>query len=218
MSLHSVIAQRQHALFNAWKANSFHQVQVASVEDLRRQAFIDDLDLDVTVEKAGRRSLRNAVVVRREGNLDANSSVWVRADYSGYQKAWLAFIKQVYGIEGQAADLAGYNVDHLLNRARSPGGNGFIRIEAINASVNQAWGRLFEKAASNPEFYANQQRFGRKLTWLIAAKLMGQMPPRGPNDRAGIDRLVAFFNAQGMADENPREGLTNLLEFGYRFR
>lgn len=41
------------------------------------------------------------------------------------------------------AALAGYDVDHLLNRARSPGGSGFIRIEAINSAVNQAQGVLF---------------------------------------------------------------------------
>lgn len=218
MPLHAVINQRRNALFEAWKANSFQQVQVENIEDLRRHAFLDDLDLEIETEKSGRRSLKNAIVVRRDGNPDANASVWVRAGYTGYQKAWLGFIKQVYQIDAKPADLAGYNIDHLLNRARSPDGAGFIRIEAINGQVNQAWGRMFEKAASNPEFYANQERYGRKLSWLIAAKLMGQMPPRGPSDQQGINRLVSFFNSQGMASENPREGLTNMLEFAYRFR
>lgn len=218
MSLQTIIRNRQNALFVAWKNDPFQQVQVETIEELQRHAFLDDLDLEVETGQSGRRSLRNAVIVRRDGNPDTNASVWVRAGYSGYRNAWLGFVRQVYQVSATPADLAGYNIDHLLNRARSPGGAGLIRIEAINDQVNQAWGRLFEKAASNPDFYANQARYGRKLSWLIAAKLMGQMPPRGPDDQAGIDRLVRFFQAKGLAEDDPRGGLINMLNFAYGLR
>ncbi|WP_306143748.1 hypothetical protein [Roseibium sp. MMSF_3412] len=102
--------------------------------------FLNEFDEEVETEKAGRRSLKNVAIVGKPGNPDENTSVWVRAGYSSYQNAWLGFVNQVYGLKATRKDLAGYNIDHLLNKARSPNKAGFIRIEAINDAVNQAWG------------------------------------------------------------------------------
>ncbi len=218
MSLHDLVRRRQRALFDAWVRNPLVQVQVEHPERLGRLVFLDDFDETIETERAGRRSLKNVAIVRKPGNPDENASVWVRAGYSSYQKAWLGFIDQVYGLKAEAKDLAGYNIDHLLNKARSPGKAGFIRIEAINDSVNQAWGALFERAASNPEFSANQKRFRRTMSWIIAAKLMDQPPPRGPSDSQGVARLVQFFNQNGLAEDNPQQGLADMLQFAYRFQ
>ncbi|WP_299820265.1 hypothetical protein [uncultured Roseibium sp.] len=218
MSLQAIISRRQRALFNAWVQDPLVQVQVEHPERLGRLVFLDGFDDTIETERAGRRSLKNVAIVRKPGDPDHNASVWVRAGYSSYQKAWLGFVHQVYGLKATSSDLAGYNIDHLLNKARSPNKAGFIRVEAINDAVNQAWGGLFERAASNPEFSANQKRFRRTMSWIIAAKLMDQPPPRGPDDHQGIARLVQFFNQNGLAADDPQRGLTDMLQFAYRFR
>lgn len=218
MSLQAIISRRQRALFDAWVRDPLVQVQVEHPERLGRLVFLDDFDDTIETERAGRRSLKNVAIVRKPGNPDEMASVWVRAGYSSYQKAWLGFVNQVYGVKATSKDLAGYNIDHLLNKARSPNKAGFIRVEAINDAVNQAWGGLFERAASNPEFSANQKRFRRTMSWIIAAKLMDQPPPRGPGDQQGIARLVQFFNQNGLAADDPQRGLTDMLQFAYRFR
>jgi len=218
MSLQALIRRRQRALFDAWVRDPLVQVQAEHPEALGRLVFLGDFDETVETGRVGRSSLKNVAIVQKPGNPDEMASVWVRAGYSSYQKAWLRFVEQVYGIKATAEDLAGYNIDHLLNKARSPNMAGFIRIEAINDAVNQAWGGLFERAASNPEFSANQTRLRRTMSWIIAAKLMEQPPPRGPNDQQGISRLVQFFNRNGLAGDNPQRGLTEMLQFAYRFQ
>ncbi|ASP33027.1 hypothetical protein [Labrenzia sp. VG12] len=218
MSLQALISRRQRALFDAWVQNPLVQVQVEHPEALGPLVFLNGFDEEVETERAGRRSLKNVAIVSKPGNPDRNASVWVRAGYGSYQKAWLGFVHQVYGIKATSIDLAGYNIDHLLNKARSPNKAGFIRVEAINDAVNQAWGGLFERAASNPEFSANRNRLRRTMSWIIAAKLMDQPPPRGPGDQQGIARLVQFFNRNGLAADDPQRGLTEMLEFAYRFR
>ena len=169
------------------------------------------------VGAVGQRSQTDTVIVSRPGDPDRNASVWVRATYRGYRSAYLGFLNQVYGTEATPADLVGYDIDHLLNRARSPDGAGFIRIEAIRAEVNQAWGRLFEKAAST-RFYASQHRLRRTMSWVICAKLANQNPPVGPSDAGGIDRLVGFFRSLGIGADEARQGLTEMLKFAYSLR
>ncbi len=218
MTLMSIIASRRTALINQWTANPLVMVQVESPDALRDVVFLDDSGKPVTVGRAGRRALSNVAIVQRTGNPDTSASVWVRADYGGYQGAYLAFVKQVYSESYAASDLAGFNIDHLLNRARSPNGAGFIRVEAVRDNVNQAWGTLFERNASNPDFYANRHRSRRTMSWVICAKLAGQMPPAGPNDTVGIDRLVRYFESLAMPAAEAREGLISMLNFAYGIR
>lgn len=217
MSLQTIIRNRQRALFNAWVQNPLMQMQVEHPDQLGRLVFLDRYDETIRAQQLAGSSLDNVALVQRPGNPDQNASVWVRAGYSSYRQAWLNFVEQVYGVKATTKDLAGYNIDHLLNRARSPGRAGFVRIEAINGAVNQAWGRNFERAASDRKFGSNE-RFGRTMSWVIAAKLMDQPPPRGPNDHQGIARLVQFFSRNGLSAAVAQEGVDGMFEFAYRFR
>ena len=166
----------------------------------------------------GRRNPGKVAFVEDPANPDLNSSVWVAADYGDYRGAYLRFLSEAYGIAAKAADLAGFDVDHLLNRARSPQDSTFIRIEATPSLANQEWGRLFEKAASDPRFYANSKRERRNMSWVVCAKLAGQLPPNGPDDRAGVERLAMFFASIGIDRTEARDGLTSMLAFAYKFR
>jgi len=217
MSLQTIIRNRQRSLYNAWVQFPLMQMQVEHPDALGRLVFLDSYDTSIEAQQLAGSSLKNVALVQRSGNPDQNASVWVRAGYSGYQQAWLNFVEQVYGVKADSRDLAGYNIDHLLNRARSPGRAGFVRIEAVNGAVNQAWGRNFERAASDAKFSGNE-RFGRTMSWVIAAKLMDQPPPRGPNDQQGIARLVQFFSRNGFSAAEARQGVDGMLENAYRFR
>jgi hypothetical protein len=214
-----IIERRRNALIAQWKQDPLVVVQVESPAVLPVLTFLDDRGQGAGVGAVGRRSQTNTVIVSRVGgDPDRNASVWVKASYTGYRTAFIGFLNHVYGTQATTADLAGYDVDHLLNRARSPGGAGYIRIEAVNSAVNQAWGRLFEKAASNPAFFANQQRLRRTLSWTICAKLASRLPPNGPNDVGGITQLAAYFQTLGMDANEAREGLTSMLNFAYGMR
>ncbi|WP_342359229.1 hypothetical protein [Terrarubrum flagellatum] len=218
MSLIPIILRRQRALIDAWARNPLIQVQVEAPQALPGLVFIEDGGDGASVGALGRRNAQNVAMVQRGANIDSDWSVWVAAGYSGYRSAYVAFARSAYGVNATIADLAGYDVDHMLNRARSPQDSTFIRIEAIPAAANQEWGRLFEKAASNPQFYANQKRERRTMSWVICAKLAGEAPPTGPNDAAGINRLVNFFTTIGLSANEARDGLNSMLSFAYKFR
>jgi hypothetical protein len=214
----SIMERRREALLTAWRQDPLIMVQVEAPGALPQLMFLDDQGNRVDVGAVGGRRQTDTVIASRPGDPDRNASVWVRASYSSYRTAYVGFLNQVYGTQATAFDLAGYDIDHLLNRARSPGGAGFIRIEAIRAEINQAWGRLFEKTASDPRFFANQHRLRRTMSWVICAKLGNQLPPNGPTDGAGIERLVGFFRALGFDPQEAREGLTSMLNFAYGVR
>ncbi len=214
----SIMERRRKALIAQWIRDPLVMVQVESPDALPVLVFLDDLGEKAEVGAVGRRRQTDTVIVSRPGDPDRNASVWVRATYVGYRTAYIGFLDQVYGTEATQADLVGYDIDHLLNRARSPGGAGFIRIEAINTAVNRAWGGLFEKAASAPRFYANQHRLRRTMSWVICAKLANQNPPAGPADAGGIERLVGFFASLGLDPNEARRGLTEMLKFAYGLR
>jgi hypothetical protein len=214
----SIMERRREALIAQWIRDPLIVVQVEAPGALPVTAYLDDNGKTAEIGGVGQRSQTDTVIVSRPGDPDRNASVWVRATYRGYRTAYVGFLNQVYGTQATTADLAGYDIDHLLNRARSPQGAGFIRIEAIRADVNQAWGRLFEKAASDPRFYANQHRLRRTMSWVICAKLANQYPPDGPNDNNGIARLAAFFAGLGMDAAEARDGLTEMLKFAYSLR
>jgi hypothetical protein len=214
----SIVERRREALLAMWRQDPLIMVQVESPAALPLLMFLDDRGAKVELGGVGSRRQADTVIASRSGDPDRNASVWVRATYRGYRTAYVGFLNQVYGTQATTSDLGGYDIDHLLNRARSPGGAGFIRIEAIRSDVNQAWGRLFEKTASDPGFYANRHRLRRTLSWVICAKLGNQHPPTGPADTAGIDRLVAFFRGVGFGSQEAREGLTGMLNFAYGVR
>lgn len=216
--LASIIERRQRAIVAAWVKDPLIQVQAEGPSALAGLVYLDDMGATATAGQLGRRSANSVALVQRAGNPDSESSLWVAASYGSYRSAYLSFIRARYGIEATSADLLAYDIDHLLNRARSPQNATFIRVEAIDRGANQAWGRLFEKAASDGRFYANQQRKRRTMSWMICAKLAGQMPPEGPHDRVGIERLVTYFRGVGLSEAETRAGLDSMLQFTYRLR
>ena len=218
MSVLSIIARRRDALVRAWVRDPTVQVQVESPLVLPRLVFLADPEPDASVGQLGRRRQENVAIIKAPGNADAQASVWVASGYGGYKAAYLAFLREVYQVSATSADLAGFDVDHLLNRARSPQDTSFIRIEAVRSDVNQAWGRLFEAASSNPLFFANQARERRTMSYMICAKLAGQMPMLSPTDQSGIDRLVRYFVSIGLPDAESRSGVESMLRFAYQRR
>jgi hypothetical protein len=215
--LAAIIERRRAALISQWVRDPLVLVQVEAPAALPGLVFLEPGDSGAVSDKLGRRAFSSCALVRGHSDRDSSWSTWVAADYRDYRAAYLAFIRAAYEIDARAADLAGWDVDHLLNRARSPLGSSFIRIEAIPAVANQEWGRLFEKAASSPQFFANRARQRRTMSWMICAKLASQAPPRGPNDAAGIARLVSYFRALGLSEAESRQGLSEMLSFAYRF-
>ena len=55
------------------------------------------------------------------------------------------------------------------------------------------------------------------MSYMICAKLAGEPPPKGKNDRAGIDRLANFFERIGIAKSEARKGIESMLAFAYKF-
>lgn len=218
MSLAAIIRRRQDALLKPWSRDPSIQVQAESPDVLPRLVFWEVFGEGAFIAPVGRRNTKNTVLVRRTGNPDSNACIWVAAGYSGYRAAYLDFVREVYGISAASSDLNGYDVDHLLNRARSPDAATFIRIEAIPSVANQAWGRLFERAASDPKFYATRERRRRTMSWMICAKLAGKLPPLGPNDAGGIALLAAFFQSIGIDYGEAEKGLKSMLNHAYQFQ
>jgi hypothetical protein len=120
MSLGLIVARRRDALIKAWIRNPLVQVQAESPHHLAGLVFIDDPDTKAVAGTLGRRKSHNVAVVEGGGDPDANASVWVAASYKHYKAAYIAFVNRVYAVKAVGFDLAGYDVDHLLNRARSP--------------------------------------------------------------------------------------------------
>jgi len=218
LSVSAIIARRRQAIVSAFARTPFIQVQVEGAAALARLGYVNESGFETAEpQPLGRRNASRVVFVESRTNPDRDSSVWVAASYGDYAGAYIAFINKVYAASASKGDLAGYDVDHLLNRARSPQDSTLIRIEATPSAINQEWGRLFEKASSDPRFYANQKRERRTMSYMICAKLAGEAPPRGPNDRGGIDRLANFFERIGIAKAEARQGVESMLAFAYKF-
>ncbi len=218
MSVRDIIRRRRDALVAAWIRDPLIQVQVETPFALPRLAFIEDGASPASPGALGRRNPTKVALVENLANPDLNASVWLAADYGDYKGAYLSFLRRAYKVEAKRLDLAGFDVDHLLNRARSPKDSTFIRIEAVPSAVNQDWGRLFERAASNPDFYANANRERRTMSYVICAELAGQAPPLGPGDAAGVARLASYFASVGIDRNEALNGLNSMLAFAYKLR
>ncbi len=218
MSLAQIINRRRQGLLALWDRDPLVLVQVESSGALGQVQSLGDPARIVPGQALSRRDTGDVFYFPQPGDKDVFTSLWVRAAYSSYRQAYLAFIEAVYNYTPLASEFSTYDADHLLNRARARVQDGFIRLEAVESTVNQAWGRLFEKNASNRNFYANRERIRRTMSWMIAAKLAGQMPPSGPADAAGIQRLGGFFAQRpniGMTPAAITTGLQDMLQFAY---
>ncbi|MBL8589682.1 MAG: hypothetical protein JNK46_14220 [Methylobacteriaceae bacterium] len=208
--------ERRRALIRAWMRDPLILVQAEAPGALAGLVFLDDRGAGATTARAGRIDAQSAAIVRRPGDAHDNASLWVAASYDGYRRAYLRFLADVYGARASEAELDGWDIDHLLNRARAPLATSFVRLEAIPAEANRRWGALFEKAASDERFYANRRRERRTMSWMICAKLAGKPPPKDPDDAAQIEHLVAFFASIGLNPGEARRGVGEMLDFVYR--
>jgi len=210
-----IIAERSRAIVQAWAGNDPPLVSVSGIGQLPRMAHYDMLGQDADIAPLGSRGIGLGVFAAKPGDKNVNTSVWVPASSHSYKEAYIRFINRVYGQAFTKSDMTGFDADHMLNRARAPQGSTYIRVEGVPSAANQAWGRLFEKASSHPGFYANQHREMRKMSYVICAKLAGQMPPAGPLDRPGIERLASFFASVGVSRKEALDGLQSMLDFAY---
>lgn len=199
MTLAAIIERRREAVLREWRTNHFFQIQVDTMTMLGRAIQLDVQD--PKFPKLGRRAERNVFYVPPADDPYGSGSLWVSSSYGEYRAAYLAFINLVHRTSFSNSDLAGYDADHLLNRKGAPEGGSFIRLEAVSGEVNQAWGSFYER------YVDRNPRSGRKLRWTVASKLANQMPPVGPDDDAGIARLIAFWMTQGYPREQVEDGL-----------
>ena len=215
MNIHQIVTARRNATLKRWVRNPLIMVQANSPSSLGRLAYLDE-DGDGSVGALGRRSTGNVVKVESGGGSPHLASVWVRSSKSGYgsyRAAYKSFGEANYGVKIDKANMAAYDVDHLLNRARAPSGSVFVRVEAVPSLVNQRWGSVIEKAASNPKFYANQKRGDRTMSWFIAAKLAGLMPPRGAGDDERIKKISSTFIRFGLNKSETETGIQSMMNF-----
>lgn len=204
--------QRRRAMIDQWvRSPEWALVQVESPDMLHGKVR------NITAEAGGRAgrisSHRERSVIMLEGGSDRDRtwSVWVRATFSNYKQAYLAFIHHAYGVALTGEDVPGYQVDHLSNRAYAPTGQEFIRVEAIPKVANHRWGVNFESRRTEN----TDARPTHRLSYMSCAKLGGQLPPAGPNDSAGINALVAYFTSIGLDPQEARQGVTSMLQHAY---
>lgn len=213
MSIGSIIRARTSSLLNSFVRDSFPPlVEVDDVNALAGLTEVLDEFSDTGLGAGGlnRRSTGNVVMLSVAGGAADKASVWVRADYSDYRAAYSAFVRKAYGITVSTADLAPYDVDHLLNRARAGTGNTLLRIEASPLGINRQWGSVLEKLASQATVAGNL-RTRRLMSYLIAAKVAGFAPPVTLQDPVGRARLVRELVSLGIAQQEAQDGLDVLL-------
>ena len=126
-----IVERRRNALVDQWKQDPLIVVQVkspgASGPDLPRRSR----------PRGGRRRRRPAQPNQHgdrvaPGRPRPQRQCLGQSELHGLSHGHIGFLNHVYGTQATSTNLAGYDVDHLLNRARSPGGAGYIRIEAVN--------------------------------------------------------------------------------------
>lgn len=212
MDIGKIVEQRKGALLSDFTHGS--SPPLVEVEDLQGMGSLQHLDefgAGSAARGLGRRSTGNVVMVSGNGR-PHGASVWVRASYSDYRTAYIAFIRAAYGISITSQDLAAYDVDHLLNRARAGHNRGtLLRIEALPRATNRQWGALIEKLASSTLIDGNRR--GRRLmSYLIAGKVAGFAPPAGLDDLAGRKRLAEALATLGLDVADVSRGLDGMLE------
>ena len=212
MSVHQIVQRRRDALLNHFcnNGNMPALLAVPSAQTLGQITFIDGFDENHEQEQLGRRRTSSVLIHRGPGDRDSNTSLWVAAGYSGYARAYRAFLKEVYGVTATSNDMAPYNVDHLLNRARAPESSAFVRVEAISGPSNQIWGSIYESKASNPEIRKNQQGY-RYMSLTIAAKVAGFPPPRSADDAEACAAIEDYFIQRGQPEATTRGAVGHML-------
>lgn len=143
------------------------------------------------------------------------SSLWVRQDFKAYREAYLAFVKQVYGVGGTLP--AGYDVDHIHNKARAPTAY-WIRVEAVESRSNRSHGAGFEKRYGGSPITEARVAAGVKpilMNFVSALKLAGVLSPMISDNAASRARhteIVEFFTQRGWSRQTVEQALDALAE------
>ncbi len=159
-----------------------------------------------TLERLGRRRPENVIIAKRP--VPHRSTVWVRDGYNGYRSAFKAFIKTIYG----NVDFDGFDemeVDHLASRGQKRMGGKFIRIEAVDKSVNRSHGASVEKKQAAQKGRGKRDMDG--LTLLSVLKLYGLKPPTSPNDGQRMEEIRRTLKADGWDKNEVSRGIQILL-------
>lgn len=159
------------------------------------------------LEKLGMRRTENVIIVK--GPQPHRSTCWVREGYSGHRKAYKDFIKKIYG----SVDFSGFRdleVDHLAARGQKRMGGKFIRIEAIDKSVNRSHGAGPEKKMAGQKKRSARDKDG--LTLLQVLKLYNLSPPRSPKDSARMALIEKTLKADGWNAAEVKAGIETLLQ------
>ena len=213
MSLAAIIQSRTTSLINAFVRDTFPPlIEVDDVAALHGLTTVLDefADAGLGAGALNRRSTGNVVMLAAPGGMADKASFWVRADYRDYKSAYAAFVRKTYNITVTAADMDGYDIDHLLNSARAGNGNALLRIEASPMRMNRQWGSVLEKLATQSNVAGNR-RTRRLMSYLIAAKVAGFAPPTTLQDPVGRARLARELAGLGVPLKEAQDGLDNLL-------
>lgn len=211
MTLDQIVAARRQALLDRFVRDVFPPlVEADGTGGLTGLMHLDEFTPGSTPGQLGRRKSQNAAMVPGPAGSPHAASLWVRGGYGGYRPAYAAFLKANYGLTVTPEALAAYDVDHLLNRARSGNDDVLLRIEALPLSINRQWGSFLERLASS-QHIAGNRRTSRLMSYLIAAKVAGLIPPATLDDQVGIARLAGGLSALGLNAVEVRAGLDNML-------
>lgn len=208
----AIADRRRRALIQQWVHDpAWVLVQVESADMLRGKAHNLSAAAEARSGRVGSHRERSVIMLEGGPDRDRTWSVWVRATFSNYKAAYLAFVSHAYGVTLGDDDIPGYEVDHLSNKAYAPTGLEFIRIEAIPKAANHRWGVNFESRRTEN----TDARASHRLSYMSCAKLAGLLPPAGPSDTAGINALVAYYTSIGLDPQEARDGVTNMLQHAY---
>lgn len=203
--VYDICEARRWSFFHSWASDPFLVVfasegKLATV--INRSTGGKVVGAFPTVSRLGRRSLRNVRVVKHPGPDPVfSTSLWVRAGYSGYKKAFMQFLREVHGCApGVSLAALGYDVDHLHNRKRTDP-DVFIRVEPTPSLPQQRWGTAYERWASHPVF--ERKRLGT-ASWPLVLKLSGMQPPSGWGDEPWLSRLQTFIDTNKIEDPGDR--------------
>jgi hypothetical protein len=212
MTVIAIADRRRSAMIGQWVRDpTWMLVQVESPEMLRGKVHNITAEAEARIRRVGSHRERSVIMLEGGPDRDRTWSVWVRATFSNYKAAYLAFISHAYAVALTGDDVPGYEVDHLSNRAYAPTGHEFIRVEAIPKAANHSWGVNFEsRRGANTD-----ARPSHRLSYMSCAKLGGQLPPAGPKDTAGINALVAYFTSIGLDPQEARKGVADMLQHAY---
>lgn len=206
-----IVRARADAFIRAWVENPLVPV---AVEDLYALGVVlrkngANAEVELQPVDVGFSTVSSVVAISHPvHDIDRDISLWVRAEYGNYAQAYRRFVQRFYEVTAIQDQMVRYNVDHLLNRKRSNLSGLWLRVEAASATVNQAWGRTFERNASDPQLFANQTRTRRTACFGIAAKMAGLTPPASDTDEVQIQAVIHYFRGVLPGDEpDPADGV-----------